>query len=164
MYYNINDSLKPSVDNRLDIAIDHHHAYQRMFDPRPHQMHMRMSLRARAEAYEVAMPLLGPPEKFQLLKINGTCTLTLVAPVSKNRQPCPSGTNSLIFWKSGTNPLANKFRRNKFADRYKVAVTLAPSPPILVMHTRLAIFDFFGPVRGGQRSNIDRFNPMLPGF
>ena len=43
-------------------------------------MHMRMSLRARAEAYEVAMPLLGPPEKLQLL--NGTCTLTLVAPVS----------------------------------------------------------------------------------
>ena len=35
----------------------------------------------------------------------------------------PSGTNSLIFWKSGTNPLANKFRRNKFADRNKFAVT-----------------------------------------
>ena len=33
-------------------------------------MHMRMSLRARAEAYEVAMPLLGPPEKLQLLKWN----------------------------------------------------------------------------------------------
>ena len=31
---------------------------------------MCMSLRARAEAYEVAMPLLGPPEKLQLLKSN----------------------------------------------------------------------------------------------
>ena len=31
---------------------------------------MCMSLRARAEAYEVAMPLLGPPEKLQLLKWN----------------------------------------------------------------------------------------------
>ena len=31
-------------------------------------MHMRMSLRSRAEAYEVAMPLLGPPEEIQLLK------------------------------------------------------------------------------------------------
>ena len=33
-------------------------------------MHMRMSLRARAEAYEVAMPLLGPSEKLPLLKWN----------------------------------------------------------------------------------------------
>ena len=31
---------------------------------------MRMSLRARAEAYEVAMPLVRPPEKLQLLKWN----------------------------------------------------------------------------------------------
>ena len=35
----------------------------------------------------------------------------------------PSRTNSLTFWKSGTNPLANKFRRNKFADRNKFSVT-----------------------------------------
>ena len=45
-----------------------------------------MSLRGRAEAYEVAMPLLGPPEKHQL---NATCTLTLDAPVPKNHQPLP---------------------------------------------------------------------------
>ena len=31
---------------------------------------MRMSLRARAEACEAAMPLLRPPEKRQLLKWN----------------------------------------------------------------------------------------------
>ena len=31
---------------------------------------MRMLLRARAEAYEVAMPLLRPPEKLQLLNWN----------------------------------------------------------------------------------------------
>ncbi len=31
---------------------------------------MCMSLRARAEAYEVAMSLLEPPEKLQLLKWN----------------------------------------------------------------------------------------------
>ena len=33
-------------------------------------MHMRMSLRARAEAYEVAMSLLGPSEKLPLSKWN----------------------------------------------------------------------------------------------
>ena len=43
---------------------------QRLFDPRPHQMHMRMSLRARTEAYEVAMPLLGPPEKAPIIKMD----------------------------------------------------------------------------------------------
>ena len=91
-------------------------------------MHMRMSLRAGAAAYEVAMPLLGPPEKLQFLKWNmyfdADCTCVTV---SKYHRPLSIRTDKFaVFqvWKSGTSdPLANKFRRNIFADRNKFAVT-----------------------------------------
>ena len=122
-----NDSLPAcKIENFLTIDYEFSLSCLRLFDPRPHQMHMRILLRARAEAHEMAMPLLGTPEKLQLLNWNMyfdagyTCvkeSSTVAHPQQIRRL---SGNLEQIQY-----PPANKLRRNKFADRNKFAVTPA---------------------------------------